>query len=145
MLQFISQVPGAVVTHQTNRFTDVLLKVGQAGVKAAMATAFCAIPLLATPALADDRDFTLVNDSKMVVNELYVSTVQTDDWEEDVLGSDVLDSGASTTVNFDAGVSGNCFYDIKIVAGGSREFTGSHINLCEASSVIFTGKGLTSR
>src|SRR5260370_521131 len=48
--------------------------------------------LLLTPhsAFADQRDFTLVNQSGHTVRSVYVSASNRRSWEEDVLGSDVL-------------------------------------------------------
>ena len=41
-------------------------------------------------ALADSRDFTLNNNSDVIITHVYVSSVNTSSWEEDVLGRDVL-------------------------------------------------------
>ncbi len=106
---------------------------------------FPLIALNSRAAFADQRDFTLVNDSQVVIDEVYVSTVKTDDWEEDVLGRDRLDSGESTVITFSRGVAGTCAYDIKVVTAQNRSFELSNVNLCKTNDVIFTGSRLMSR
>lgn len=96
-------------------------------------------------ALADQRDFNLINDSKVIINEVYVSTVSTDEWEEDVLGRETLDSGQSTPITFSRGAAGTCVYDIKIVTEQSKEIQRRNVNLCETNDVIFNGSSLTLR
>ncbi|MGA9379267.1 MAG: hypothetical protein WBV73_10905 [Phormidium sp.] len=96
-------------------------------------------------ALADQRDFNLINDSKLTINEVYVSTINTDQWEEDVLGQETLDSGKSTEITFSRGAAGTCVYDIKVVTTQSQEVERRNVNLCETNDVIFNGSSLTLR
>jgi hypothetical protein len=99
----------------------------------------------AAPASADQRNFSMVNDSEGIITELYVSSIGTGSWEEDILGIDVLGSGNSTNVNFSSGASGRCRYDIKVVeADGTEEFL-SNVDLCTTLEVIYTDKGLVAR
>lgn len=106
------------------------------------------VPLMALnagSALADQRNFRLVNDSPVVINEAYVSSVTTNNWEEDVLGRDTLSSGQSTRITFSRGVAGTCAYDIKVVTAQNRSFERANVNLCKTNDVIFTGSGFTLR
>jgi hypothetical protein len=57
---------------------------------AAVAVAAC---LFAGPAAAEDLVFMLDSQSSEAVTEFYVSALQSDSWEEDILGADVLPSG----------------------------------------------------
>ena len=51
-----------------------------------MRFAFAAlVALTATPALAEDLVFTLVNDSSHTITEMYVSPVGVDQWGENIL------------------------------------------------------------
>jgi hypothetical protein len=56
--------------------------------------------VLAAGAWAGSQDFTLVNRTGLTISELYVSAAQSDDWEEDILGVDVLPDGESVTIHF---------------------------------------------
>ena len=43
---------------------------------------------------------TVVNDTGIDIYELYASTVDVDDWEEDILGTDILYAGESFVIDF---------------------------------------------
>lgn len=83
----------------------------------------------------DQRNFELTNGTNRVISELYISPTNVNDWEEDVLGVDVLDEMAKTPVHFVDTVD-ECVYDLKIVHddGDSAIWTG--INLCESNFVV---------
>jgi len=87
-------------------------------------------------ALADPRDFTLVNNTDGMITHLFVSTVDTNDWEEDVLGRDVLSPGESVDIYFTGGTG--CMYDIKVLVADGREGYLYGINLCTTSTVTFS-------
>jgi hypothetical protein len=55
-----------------------------------------------TPTIAKQSklDFTLLNRTGVTIMELYVSPDDVDDWEEDVLGRDVLKHNASVDITF---------------------------------------------
>jgi hypothetical protein len=90
-------------------------------------------------ALADERDFTLVNASPFTITHVYVSASDRSSWEEDLLGNSVLPSGQSVNIRFspydvDAG---KCFYDIRVLGPGGREGTLWNVNLCTTTTVTF--------
>lgn len=43
---------------------------------------------------------TVINDTGVDIWQLYASITQTDDWEEDILGDDILYAGESMKINF---------------------------------------------
>ena len=95
-----------------------------------------AVAALATssPALADKRDFRLVNRTGYVVSEVYVSPTAADNWEEDVMGTDTLAKDAGVNISFaDRGKA--CMYDMKLVHDDGDTATWTKINLCEVSVV----------
>ncbi len=60
----------------------------------------CALLLAATVAgttlvAQSNLDFTLLNKTGLTISELYLSSAHSTDWEEDVLGRDVLKNGES--------------------------------------------------
>ena len=99
----------------------------------------------AAPVHADQRNFSMVNDSSDVISELYVSRIGTSDWEEDILGVDVLAPGASTNVTFSKGVEGRCRYDVKVVVPGQGDAFLSNVDLCTTLEVVYTKDGLIGR
>jgi hypothetical protein len=106
-----------------------------------MALAIFGLSLVAVePSLvrADPRDFTLVNDSAVVIREAYVSSSATSSWEEDVLGNDVLRPGNRINVTFSGFTPGDCSYDIKVVGmGGETGFLWA-VDLCSTAIVTFS-------
>jgi len=89
-----------------------------------------------TSALADPRDFTLVNQTDGIITHLYVSAVNTSSWEEDVLGRDILSPGESVDIYFTGG--SDCVYDIKVLVLDGREGYLYGVNLCTTSTVTFS-------
>jgi hypothetical protein len=88
----------------------------------------------AVPALAGTQDFTILNNTGYPIEEVYVSASSKDDWEEDVLGRDILGEDERTKIRFDRDEDA-CLWDLKVVYddGESSEWQG--INLCKVSVV----------
>ena len=95
-------------------------------------TLAAALSLTAAPAFAEDLVFTLVNASSVNLQELYVSAHEADTWGDDILGVDVLESGAQGTVTIADGKT-VCDYDLRFVADGGQEVTATQ-NLCDLNT-----------
>ncbi len=87
---------------------------------------------------ADPRDFTLVNESSVTIVYAYVSSSDVSDWEEDVLGDDVLPPGQRVNITFSGFTPGNCSYDIKVVGRGGETGYLWAVDLCSTATVTFT-------
>ncbi|MFO1014899.1 MAG: hypothetical protein U1E50_14155 [Caulobacteraceae bacterium] len=85
-----------------------------------------------------DRRVRIYNDAGETMREFYASRVTTDDWEEDILGQDVLRAGSSVMINIDDG-TGACLFDFKAVFVSGREAIRNRINVCQISDYHFTG------
>lgn len=92
------------------------------------------LSLSAGVALAGDQDFTLVNNSGRQVDNVYVSKVSSNSWEEDVLGRDVLGHRRSITIRFNARER-TCRWDMKVKYHGGGEDSWRNIDLCRTSKV----------
>ncbi len=92
------------------------------------------IALLGLTALAGDQDFTLANQTGVNIQELYLSPTATDDWEEDVLGVDVLADGDSVEVKFSPDEEAE-FWDLKVVDDEGASIIWKKLNLLEISKV----------
>lgn len=88
--------------------------------------------LLASPAMADDLGFLFENNSSFAIVELYASPSNVEQWEEDILGRDVLGAGESVRVTIADGRRA-CEYDLKIVFEDGDEVTDT-TDLCETES-----------
>lgn len=90
---------------------------------------------MATPALAADRDFRLVNQTGYTVREVYVSSTAENDWEEDILDVDTLADDDFVDVLFDRRGKTGCLYDLKLVYNDGDSEEWNRINLCEVSQI----------
>jgi hypothetical protein len=70
--------------------------------------------LAAAPAVAQDIQYELVNNSALTLMEFYSSPVSAPMWGDDILGADYLAPGESGTVTFDD-AGGECLFDLQFV------------------------------
>ena len=89
---------------------------------------------LASPALAGDQDFKLVNKTGYQIDEVYVSRVSSKNWGNDVMGSDALDVDASVNVTFDAPANA-CRWDLKVKYNDGDTAEWGNLNLCNIETV----------
>lgn len=80
------------------------------------------------------QDFTLHNETGVVISELYVSPHQSNDWEEDVLGQDVLLDGEEVDILFSPRTKPK-LWDIKVVDKDGDSIMWENLNLLEISEV----------
>lgn len=105
-----------------------ILKIGAAALAVAAITA-------AESQAAGQQDFAVVNATGYAISELYVSPSASSNWDEDILGRDVLPEGDQTDITFDRGED-TCIWDLKVVYdddGSSAEWGG--LDLCSISVV----------
>lgn len=106
------------------------------------ALAICAVVAsLSAPTIAQSKlDFTLKNDTGLTIAELYVSPNTSEDWEEDVLGKDVLEHGASLDIAFSR-TEKTCLWDLKIIDDDDDAVEWESLDLCKASHITLMYKG----
>ena len=101
----------------------------------AFAAAAVSASLVSSAGLAQGRqDFTLVNRTGYTISEVYVAPTRSDDWEEDVMGQDVLNNGDVVEITFPKRES-TCIYDIAVVFDDGEEADWRNFNLCEVSRI----------
>jgi hypothetical protein len=105
---------------------------GVSDVKFLAATAVLA---LATPAMAQDVAYELINNSSYVVLEFYTSAASDANWGPDLMASLDLYSGESGTVTIADGGS-ECVYDILIVTDGGE--LSDQVDICQLGSYTVT-------
>lgn len=93
--------------------------------------ALCAAPQLA---MAATQDFTLTNKTGYEISDVYVSPSKTADWEEDVMGRDVLPNGEHVDITFSRDTD-SCFWDMKVIYTDKTEAEWDNFNLCEVSKI----------
>ena len=88
-------------------------------------------------AVAGDQDFTLVNKTGVIIDQLYVSPTGDNEWGEDVLGVDTLPNGKSVDIAF-APEEAAEYWDIKIVDTKEAEVVWKKIKLTQIAKITLT-------
>jgi hypothetical protein len=103
-----------------------------------LVAAFAAATLaIAVPAGAGDakQDFRLVNKTGYELKALYVAPAKSDDWEDDVLGQDVLGDGQAVNVHFSPKTKA-CIYDLKVTySDDDSSAVWEKIDLCSVEKI----------
>jgi hypothetical protein len=102
---------------------------------ASLALVFLAAGVVNASAL--DRRVQINNVSSYDIVEFYASNTGTQDWQEDILGENILPSGSSAMVNIDDG-TGYCKFDFLAVFDDGDEAISADNNVCELSEFDFT-------
>jgi len=94
------------------------------------------VTALSSPIVAQQSklDFTLLNRTGVVIQELYVSPDEADDWKEDVLGRDVLKHNESVDITFSRSEK-SCDWDLMIKDEDGDEIEWDSLDLCAASHI----------
>ena len=87
------------------------------------------------------QDFSVLNRTGMTIVALYVSEIDENSWEEDILGRDVLENGQEVAIRFKGYDDDNCDFDIRIDDDDDNEWIVEDIDLCRIHKVTFTKKG----
>lgn len=90
--------------------------------------------MFAFPLWAGEQDFELINQTGDPLESLYVSPSDSNEWDEDVLGQDILNDGESANIHFSRQDTA-CKWDIKVRYPDGEEPIWYGINLCDVSSV----------
>lgn len=88
------------------------------------------------PASALDRRVRVVNETGFDIVRFYGSNTGANDWQEDILGQDVLATGSSVVINFDD-ASGYCKFDFRAVFEDGDEVVEPDVNICEVAEFTF--------
>ena len=103
---------------------------------AALSLATALFALTNTAAMALDRRVQINNNTSFTIVEFYASNTGTADWQEDILGSEVLAPGTSAMVNIDDG-SGYCKFDFLAVFDDGDNVVSADNNVCELAVFNF--------
>jgi len=100
------------------------------------ASTLAAIAFLSTATMAQDRDFTLVNNTGYAIKGLYVNLPNDNVFNENELSS-ALENGAKFQVKFSRADGGTkCVWNIKVDwADGSAPSFFNGLNLCQLNTV----------
>lgn len=94
--------------------------------------------VVATPALADDWDFILINSTAKEIKLVELAPTGTQDWQknktdEEVRKASPIAVGKRGTIHFDKGAS--CKYDLRATFGDDTTLLWTGINVCDNAFV----------
>lgn len=90
------------------------------------------------PAMAQNVEFTLYNESAQALHYFYTSPSNDNNWGYDLLGEDgTLEAGYYGTVTIGDG-SDQCLYDFKFVMDSGAELIENEIDICSLNSYTIT-------
>ena len=92
------------------------------------------LTVLATPALAGNQDFKLVNKTGAQIDEVYVSSAASKNWGKDVMGSDALEEDSSVNITFNA-PENVCRWDLKVKYNDGDTAEWGNLNLCNIETI----------
>jgi hypothetical protein len=93
--------------------------------------------LLAGSALALDRRVRIVNASSHDIVSFHAVIVDKREWEDSLLGEDILPVGGSVVLNFEDG-SGYCRYRFRAVFDDGKALEKNSVNVCEVGTYRYT-------
>jgi len=79
-------------------------------------------------------DFTLVNETGYTIVEVFVSPARSNNWEEDVLGRDVLENGERLEIAFPKEAKG-CKWDLMVTYDDDEQASWEDFDLCSLSKI----------
>ncbi len=80
------------------------------------------------------QNFSLKNRTGYTISEVYVSPTKSDEWEEDVMGRDVLADGDNVDIAFSRREH-SCIWDVKVVFEDEISAEWEGFNLCDVSTI----------
>lgn len=81
------------------------------------------------PSHSGERHVVLTNNTRQPIVEIYISDDGADNWQEDLLGSELLLPGRSVAVDVDDR-NGNCRVDVKTVHDNGSDLVNRGVNAC---------------
>ena len=80
------------------------------------------------------QDFTLVNQTGVEIDKVYISPHDKDDWEEDILGKDTLPAGQSVDIKFHRDETA-AEWDLRIEDKGGNAIEWENLNLLKIAKL----------
>jgi hypothetical protein len=104
-------------------------------VKSTRYLAFALSCFIGSSALASGLDFTIDNQTGYDIKAVYIDANSSNVWTDDVMGSDILENGASVDITFEEGQD-TCNWDLKVDWTEDYPSTvWTKLNLCDISKV----------
>lgn len=102
--------------------------------KSLVAASALFLALTASPAMASDETLTVNNKTGYTISEIYIAPAASNNWEEDVMGDDQLETDTSVNVDFSKSVD-TCKWDMRAVYDDKTAAVWRNIDLCKISTI----------
>ena len=87
-----------------------------------------------------NQDFQMVNNTGMILIDVFISPSDAADWGPDVIPKDLILDGESFNFTFADVNADKCLWDIKFTAESGVEYTMTGVNLCELTTITLTSQ-----
>ena len=84
-----------------------------------------------------NRRVRIHNNTGWTMLRFFASNTSRSDWEEDILGDEVLANNASIVMNIDDG-TGACLFDFKAEFTNGQNLIRNNVNVCEIADYYYT-------
>jgi hypothetical protein len=92
-------------------------------------------------ATQNKQDFTLHNETRLEIKEVYISPTAAEDWEEDILGTETLASGDHVDISFTR--RREDMWDMKVVFRNGKSNIWTKLNLSKITDITISFKNGT--
>jgi hypothetical protein len=96
-------------------------------------------PATAPAQAAGAQDFTLINDTGVEIDKVFISPHSSNDWEEDILGQDTLPHGEKVDIKFHRAEKAP-LWDLRIEDKQGHSIEWENLNLLEISKLTIDYK-----
>jgi hypothetical protein len=101
--------------------------------KSLLVASACLLGLLAAPASAEEV-LKINNRTGYTISEIYIAPNSSDNWEEDVMGDQTLETDTSLNEDFSRSAD-TCKWDLKAVYDDKTSAVWHNIDLCKISTI----------
>lgn len=84
------------------------------------------------------QNFSMVNNTGMVLVDVFIAPSESDDWGDDVIPSDVVENGQTFDFTFTGVSPDQCMWDILFTGEDGVEYYMRKVDLCNTSTITLT-------
>lgn len=92
------------------------------------------LALAASSASAEEETLMVNNKTGYTISEIYIAPASSDNWEEDLMGDDQLETGNTVNIDFSKSED-SCKWDMRAVYDDKTTAVWRNIDLCKISKI----------
>lgn len=102
--------------------------------KSLLAASALVMALTTLPAFAGEETLTVNNKTGYTISEIYIAPASSNEWEEDIMGDDQLETDTSVDIDFSKSED-TCKWDMRAVYDDKTTAVWRNIDLCKISTI----------